>query len=255
MRDDAIAPRSPLNRLDPRMRMACALGLAACLSLPRGLAAAALGLALGGALLLVCRPSWRPLRQRLAAVNAFLLFLWAVTPLTVPGPPLAQWGPLAVSGDGVRLAFLVSLKANAIACVFLALVAPMSAGDAGHALRALRCPDRLVALFLFTARYAHVIAGEWRALHVAACLRGFSPRTDRHTYRTLASLLGLLLVRSHERARRAWEAMLLRGFDGKFRSVTALRLAPADMALALAALVGAALVLAVEYGGGQHVSW
>jgi cobalt/nickel transport system permease protein len=40
---------------------------------------------------------------------------------------------------------------------------------------------------------------------------------------------GALLVRSHERAERVGQAMRCRGFDGRFRSLTAFRTRPADV--------------------------
>ena len=108
-------------------------------------------------------------------------------------------------------------------------------------------------LFLFTARYVHVIAQEWRTLLVAARLRGFRPRTSMHTYRTLASLLGLLLVRSYERSLRVREAMLLRGFSGHFRSVSSFRAHTGDYFFALGLLLCMAGILAVECLGVLNV--
>ena len=56
------------------------------------------------------------------------------------------------------------------------------------ALDRLGAPPRLVFLFLFTYRYLHVLTGEWQRLLTAAKLRGFIPRTNMHTYRTLGFL-------------------------------------------------------------------
>jgi len=251
--DQPFVRPSLIQRIDPRVRMACAGGLALCISLLHTIAACCFGLALGLTLLAAANPPLRPLLQRLGAINVFVLFLWCVTPLTTPGTPLAQWGFVAVSAEGVRLALLASIKSNAIACAFLALVATMNAPTAGHALERLHCPPKLVFLFLFTARYVHVIAQEWRTLLVAARLRGFRSRTNMHTYRTLASLLGLLLVRSYERSLRVREAMVLRGFSGHFRSVTTFRAQTGDGLFALGLLVCMAGIIAVECLGGLNV--
>lgn len=222
-------------------------GLAVCLSPLRTTTACAAGLALGLLLLAVARPPLRPLLQRLAAINFFVLFLWCVTPLTVPGTPVAHWGIFTVSQEGLRLALLVSIKSNAISCIFLALVATLDASTAGHALESLHCPPKLVFLFLFTIRYIHGIAQEWHTLLVAARLRGFSPRTNMHTYRTLASLLGLLLVRSYERALRVQEAMALRGFSGHFRSIAVFRAHRGDALFAVSLLLCMAGLVVIEY--------
>ena len=251
--DQPFVRPSPLQRIDPRIRLAFAGGLAVCISLLHSLPACILGLALGLSLLAGARPPLRPLLQRMGTINLFVLFLWCVTPLTTPGTTLAQWGFLRVSAQGVHLALLVSIKSNAIACVFLALVATMNAPTAGHALERLHCPPKLVFLFLFTARYVHVIAQEWRTLLVAARLRGFRPRTDMHTYRTMASLLGLLLVRSYERSLRVREAMVLRAFAGRFRSVATFHAQWSDCFFALGLLLCMAGMIAVECLGGPRV--
>ena len=253
MFDQPFVRPSLIQRIDPRVRLAFAGGLAFCLSPLHSLAACCAGLALGLLLLAAARPPLWPLLQRLAVINFFVLFLWCVTPLTVPGTPVAQWGVFSISAEGVRLSLLVSIKSNAISCIFLALVATMDAPTAGHALERLRCPSKLVFLFLFTVRYVHVIAQEWRTLLVAARLRGFCPRTDMHTYRTLASLLGLLLVRSYERAQRVREAMILRGFSGHFRSVTVFRAHARDAMFALSLLLCMAGLVAIECLGGPSV--
>lgn len=80
-----------------------------------------------------------------------------------------------------------------------------------------------------------------------------TPRTNLHTYRTLASLLGLLLVRSYERSLRVREAMLLRGFEGRFRSVAVFRARPVDALFALGLLLCLAGIVWTEYEGGPHV--
>lgn len=253
MFDQPFVRPSLIQSIDPRVRMASAGGLAVCISLLHSLTACGMALALGLALLAAANPPVRALLQRLGAINIFIVFLWCVTPLTTPGTPLAQWGMLTVSAEGVRLALLVSIKSNAIACVFLALVATMNAPTAGHALERLHCPPKLVFLFLFTARYVHVIAQEWHTLLVAARLRGFRPRTNMHTYGTMASLLGLLLVRSYERSLRVREAMVLRGFSGHFRSVTVFHAQRGDCFFALCLLLCMAGIIAVECLGGLNV--
>lgn len=74
---------------------------------------------------------------------------------------------------------------------------------------------------MFTYRYLHVIADEWHKLHVASRLRGFAPKTNMHTYRTFGNMLGMVFVHSFDRSVRVYEAMILRGFSGRFQSVTA----------------------------------
>ena len=177
----------------------------------------------------------RPVLRRLAVVNVFIAFLWLTVPLTSGGDVIAAWGPLEVSRAGVLLTLLVTIKSNAIVMTFLALVATMDSPTIGYALERLRFPSKLVFLFLFTYRYLHVIADEWHKLHGAARLRGCAPKTNMHTYRTFGNMLGMVFVHSFDRSVRVYEAMILRGFSGRFQSVAAFRATSRDAVFAVAA--------------------
>jgi cobalt/nickel transport system permease protein len=190
-------------------------------------------LAMAGMALVLSRPPLRPLVKRVALVNVFVLFLWLTVPLTMPGEIWARLGPVEVSRQGCLLVWLVTLKSNAILLAFLALVASMDAPTMGHALDRLGVPSKLVFLFLFTYRYLHVIAEEWRRLVTAARLRGFTPKTGMHTYRTVGNLLAMVLVNSFDRAGRVYQAMVLRGFQGQFVSVARFQTRPADALFAI----------------------
>ena len=54
-------------------------------------------------------------------------------------------------------------------------------------------------------------------------------RDSLHTYRSYACLVGMLLVKSFDRARRVRMAMLLRGFDGRFPCLDAGRISKLDL--------------------------
>lgn len=249
MFDQPFVRDSFIQQIDPRIRILLAVLLAVALALLRQMTACWLGLGLGCVLLGLAQAPLEPLWRRLVAVNMFILFLWLVTPWTTPGSVIWQWHSIQVSREGLYLSLLVTLKSNAIACMFLALVASLPTATLGHALERLGCPDKLVFLFLFTGRYIHLLAGEWQDLMTAARLRGFQPRTNLHTYRTVSSLLGLLLVRSHDRAQRTHEAMRLRGFSGRFHSLDRFCLRPVDVCFALGTAFCLACILWIEAGG------
>jgi cobalt/nickel transport system permease protein len=236
-----------LSAFDPRVRLALASLAALCLALVQQISSSLLGLVFGLVLLCLVRPPAADLLRRLATVNIFVLFLWCVLPFTTSGEHVF-FGGLAASLPGLRLALLITLKANAIFCVFQALAGDMPPSAAGCALERLGCPAKLVFLFLVTGRYAHLLMEEWQILMAAAKLRGFAPRAGVRSWRVLACLLGLLLVRGYDRSRRAYEAMLLRAFTGNFRTVTRFQARPADAALALAVLLFLAGLVLAETG-------
>ena len=204
------------------------------------------GIALGLAcvIFMASNPPVRQALNRLMVVNTFVLFLWLIVPWTMPGELWLALGPIKISRPGIELAWLVTLKSNAIFLVFLALVASMDSPTIGHVLGRLGFPAKLVFLFLFTYRYVHVLAQEWQRLLVAARLRGFIPRTNMHTYRTLGNLLAMVFVNSYDRSTRVYQAMRLRGFSGQFVSVRHFQANHADL-LTLVLWISLVLVILI----------
>ena len=158
------------------------------------------------------------LLRHLAPANFFLLFLLLTVPWSMPGHAAFSIGPLDFSREGLSLAGSAAVKCNIILVVFLVLMRGMEIAGMGAALERLKAPPKMVFLLLFTFRHIHVIGSEWKRMQAAAALRGFHARTSLHTYRTIASMLGMTVVSSIERSRRAYEAMLLRGFCGSFHT-------------------------------------
>ena len=158
--------------------------------------------------------------RRLLSVNAFFALLWLLLPLSLlqraGEEALFSWGPLALYPSGFRLALLITLKGNAIAGALIALAGTSTVAENGRGLKRLRVPEKLVALLLITHGNLALMADEYRRLFEAARLRGFVARTGLASYATYARLLGLLLARSWQHARRVEEAMRLRCFAGRF---------------------------------------
>ena len=205
---------SPVHRLDARMRVAGAAGFALVAAFCRHPAPLALGAGLALALGAAAHLPWKVVLRRLAVVNAFLLVLVVLLPPAVPGRTVFAIGPLAYSAPGLARAGSILLRANAIVLAFTALVSTMEAVTLGRALAGLRLPGRLVHLLLFTVRYVEVLHREYRRLRTAMRMRGFRPRVSLHTFRSFGFLVGMLLVRSLERAERILQAMKCRGFRG-----------------------------------------
>jgi cobalt/nickel transport system permease protein len=176
--------------------------------------------------------------RRLLIVNSFNALLWLLLPLTYGAPPFYRLVGLQLSIPGITLAALITLKSNGIILFFITLPATSTVAQLGHGLQKLGLSSRLCMLLLFSYRYIDVFYQEYHRLHRAALLRCFTPGTNLHTYRTYSHLLGMLLVKSWNRARRVRQAMDLRGFDGNFRTLRVLNMTGADYTL-LAGLLAA----------------
>ena len=76
--------------------------------------------------------------------------------------------------------------------------------------------------------------------------RGFKPKTDKHTYRSYAWLIGMLLVKSWDRAERVYDAMRCRGFRNRFYSLTKFTTSTKDYAFMAGCLLIVAAILGLE---------
>jgi len=233
---------SPIHRLDPRPRFVAALLLTLLIAMSTRPAVALAGLAVGAAFVALARLRPLDLLKRLLEVNVFIVVLWLFLPFTHPGEPIWHLGPLTATREGVRFALLITLKCNAIILTLTALVATVDVVRLGHALYHLRVPAKLIHLLLFTIRYFDVLHREYHRLSAALKVRCFRPRTNRHTYRTYAYLIGTLLVRSLDRAQRVMAAMKCRGFRGRFYVLDHFALARRDVVFGAAAALALGLL-------------
>ncbi len=206
---------SAVHRMDPRVRVFFATLFSVMTALSYRFPTLTAALFLSLTLTAAARLNLRAVLRRLAVVWGFLIFLWLILPLTFGGEVLYRLGPLAVSRPGVILAARITIKSHAILLVLIALAATMNSATLGYVLDYFRLPPKLVYLLLLTYRYIFVIEQEYVRLSRAARLRSFHPRTDLHTYRTYAYLVGMLFVRAAARAERVYQAMRCRGFQGK----------------------------------------
>ena len=233
-----------LHRTDPRVKIAGAVmfTLVAATAGSRHVLIAALAVSALAAVAARLHP-WE-LLKRLLVVNVFILLLWVFLPFTYSGQAVASLGPLAVSREGIDLALAITLKCNAIVLVCVALLSTSPVVSLVHALHHFRVPDKLVHLMFFSYRYMHVIEKEYFRLRNAMRIRGFVPRSDIHTYRTIAYLVGSILVKSYDRSKRIYNAMVCRGFKGRFYLLYHFELTRRDVAvLFLVVVVSVCLVL------------
>ncbi len=129
----------------------------------------------------------------------------------------------------------------------LILVGTLEPVVLGHALARLRLSPKLVQLLLFTLRYIHVLFDEFQRLRLAMRARAFRPANNRHSWRSLGWLMGMLLLRSFQRAQRIDAAMRCRGFRQQFHLFDNLRWRPRDSALLLGAMALLIALLVLEY--------
>ncbi len=153
--------------------------------------------------------------RNLLRVEGLLLCLWCTLPFSGGGETFLL-GPLSLSLQGIRLAFLISLKGAAMVLTLTGLFADIPIHHIFQAFRELHLPLKLVGLFHFSFRYIQVLEEEKERLFQAALLRGFEPAFSHHSMKTLFFLGANLLIKSYDRSKRVQEALILRGFNGNF---------------------------------------
>jgi cobalt/nickel transport system permease protein len=238
---------SLLHRRDPKVKVIVAAFFITVVAISNSFVVVTLALALASALTLLSRFEAVPVLKRLLAANTFTLFLWLTLPFTYGGSNHTELGPLLISGDGIRLAGLITLKTNTVVLALLSLLATSRIAGLGHALEGLHVPKRLCFLLLFSYRYIFVIYQEYRKLVRAAQMRCFVPATNIHTYRTYGYLFGMTLVRSWNRATRVHQAMLLRGFNGRLLPLAQQNIGKNDITFLVTTLLLTAAIAAIPF--------
>jgi len=209
-----------IHRLDPRVKLLAALLFSVVISVSSRFFPLFSALIIAFALLISARLPVKIVLLRLLFANLFIFLLWIFIPFSMKGETLAKIGPLIISKEGLYYCFLLTIKTNAILLILISLTATMPVFTLGRAMNSLGIPDKIVNLFIFSYRYIHAILLEYKRLKEAMAIRGFHPKTNMHTYRSYAYLVGMLIVKSHDRAERVHSAMICRGFRGKLYDLT-----------------------------------
>ncbi|RLB43718.1 MAG: cobalt ECF transporter T component CbiQ [Deltaproteobacteria bacterium] len=231
------------HRADPRGKVICASLLVVTIALLERLFASGAAFLMATFFLAAARLPAEKVIKRLVVVNTFIAFLWVFLPFSVPGKAVfSVWGRPATA-EGIKLALLITIKCNAILLVIICFIATTPFPLLGFALTNLRVPGKLTLLMLISYRYISVIQEEYDRLLEAAKVRCFVPRNNIHTYRTYAYLVAMVLVRSYERGLTVYQAMVLRGFKGRFYSLRKFHFGKGDVLLSMGVALCIGLLL------------
>jgi cobalt/nickel transport system permease protein len=204
------------HRLDPRVKFITFIPYVLVIALMQGVKYPAIALLISTTMIMMARIDMGKLLNRLIAVNVFILLLWLFLPFSYPGHEMFRIGPLTATREGLLFSVTIALKANAIVLATIAILGTSEVFSLAHALVHLKVPNKLVYLFFFFYRYISVLHDEYIKLKRAIHIRAFRPGTNMHTYKTYAYVVGMLIVRSYDHSQRIYQAMLCRGFTGRF---------------------------------------
>ena len=133
-----------------------------------------------------------------------------------------------LSGEPRRAALLIE-KSYLSALAALLLVATTPLPQLLRGLEMLGAPGFLLMVAQFLYRYLFVIVEQAHRMRLAGLCRGGLLR-QRGGFRAAAGALGVLFVRSYERADKIHQSMISRGFQGRFQLLAQPRFSLADAA-------------------------
>lgn len=231
-------PRNKIvTALDPRLRILTYLIIALEISFINRIKLALIAFVVSTCAVVLLRINFTVLARRLLSVNIFIIFLWLILPITYPGNVLWKLWIFNITQEGILYCVLITLKSNAIFLLLFSLIGTMSSAEFGYALRAMHVSHKLSFLFLFSWRYLSVMSKELSLMLRAAKARAFEPQNSLTTYKTVAFMVGMLIIRAYERSKRIQWAMEARGFDGRYHSLRVFRLEGKDILFLLFSLL------------------
>ncbi len=230
--------KSFLHSWDPRVKIVSVSILILSIVLVRDLKVAFLGLSLAIVLVFLSKIPFSFVFIHLRWVLFFVLALFALICLTVPGNLLVRLSFLSISREGFKLSLLISLRAISAALLIFPMIGTTRFNLTLKALQKIKIPDKLIQLLMFTYRYIFLFLDEEKRMFIGANSRGWVRKTNLSSLKTMANLVGMLLVHSFERTERIRDAMVSRGYNGRLKILDEFTLSPKD-------LIKASLIIAV----------
>jgi len=181
-------------------------------------------------IVLLSRLPFSFIAKRLLLVVPFVFTLCLLILFTHEGNgEIARVYFLSVTSDGLNRAVLIAARAMAAVTLVLCMLGTMKFENTMKALEHLKVPTKVTQLLMFTYRYIFVLIDEFSAMSRSLASRSFEKGTNLRTMTTLAKMVGMLFIRSFERADRVYNAMVSRGYSGRLETMAEFRMYKMDI--------------------------
>jgi len=167
--------------------------------------------------------------KKVFLVSPFAVFIGIFNPLLDSGQVLIFNG-LTISAGWLSF-FSIMLKFTLTVSTALLLIATTSFPNVCHALRQLGLPSLFVSQLSFLYRYIFVLMEETMRIVRARNMRSYGERGKG--IRIFVRIVGILFIRTVERAERVYFAMLSRGFQGDMPSLKRFGIKTGDVIFAV----------------------
>jgi cobalt/nickel transport system permease protein len=221
---------SPIHRLDPRVKLLSTIGMIVSNVL---LPDAAWFAFLGSFLLITVLSLISQIRIGFVLKRSLLAIPFALAAFTImftlPGETLTEFSlgswQLVITDTGLVRFLSILIRSWISLQAAILLTATTKFSDLAHGLRHLRVPLILIAIISFMYRYLFVLGEEAeRLLQARAARAARLPGRGKPSViwraRVAGNMVGQLFLRSYERSDRVYNAMVARGFKGKFLTFT-----------------------------------
>lgn len=160
------------------------------------------------------------------SVKTMFKHVWPVLLMTaavgIAGPFMDRevYGMLGNIAVTYGMLSMVTLMIKGMFCVIASYILTVTAGigQICYALTVLHVPEEIITVIMLMHRYLMVLLKEVERMQQAYRLR--APKQKGILFKTWGSFVGLLLLRSMDRAQEVYESMKLRGFHGRIQSLS-----------------------------------
>jgi cobalt/nickel transport system permease protein len=201
--------------LDVRARLIVAILFSVTVVVSQQISVLLCACSISGLFAILAKLDWKQTAKKLLALNTFIIYLLIFLPFTVHSENHINILSFKASWQGMRQAIEIGLTANSIVLILFSLVSNLSSSELGSGLLWFKVPIKLIQLIQFTLRYLSVIQEEFNRLRRAMRARAFSMCFGWHTWRSIAHLIAMMIIRSMQRADRIFNAMKCRGYQGQ----------------------------------------
>ncbi|MBP2030589.1 cobalt/nickel transport system permease protein [Methanohalophilus levihalophilus] len=233
---------SPIHRLDPRAKIIAFSTLVFSFVFLGDIRLALIGLFSSVAISMISKIPTSFVIHRIKWVFLFLFPLLFVLPLTTSGTSIFSIAGFPFTSEGLEYALLIIIRGTAAVTIVVVMLGSMRFDNTIKALYMLKVPATLVQMLMFTYRYIFVMIDEFQRMWKAITAKGFSLKTNKYGLSILGNLIGMLILKSYDRAERVYQSMVAKGYTGNPATLTTFKMEAKDYIIC-ASLISFAILL------------
>ncbi len=222
---------SPIHRFDPRAKLITFTFLIFSFVFIEDIRVALTCFGFSFVILLISKLPLNFIFKRMQPGMLFVFPFLLVMPFTVDGRVLYFIGPLQLTYEGLYYGFLVVIRAATAILLALTMLGSTKMDTLMKSLYALNIPSPFVQTLMFSYRYIFVFIDELLKIWTAMTAKGFKVGLNKHSMSVIGNIVGMILVRSYERADRVYHSMVSKGYTGQNHTIIRFKMKKADYVL------------------------